>query len=391
VRVLFAHNRYQQSGGEDRVVSEESRMLEKRGHTVSLFLLDNDAIVGSLDSLRAGLESFYSRRTAHRLDAVLKSFRPDVIHVHNFQPTLSPAVFFCAKRAGVPVVHTLHNYRLICASAGLFRSGEICQDCVKARSFLPGIMHSCYRNSRLGSAAVGANMAFHSAIGTWTRRVDRYIALTESSRALLTQFRIPPELVRIKPNFVEDVAVGNGSGDFALFTGRLTEEKGINTLMEADRRFSLAMPIYVAGNGPLMSQIQQAAERPGSKLRILGWQERVEVQRLMREAKVMLVPSIWHEPMPMAIVESLATGLPVIATRMGGLPEIIDDGVTGKLIPPSDAEALAKAIEELATSHENLQAMRLAARSSYERRFSEDENYRILMNIYGEISSKANA
>lgn len=393
MRILIAHNRYQQAGGEDKVVAAEAEMLARRGHPVEVLNFNNEAIVGVRGSAAAALSSFYSFSAHRRMAEVLARFAPDVLHVHNFMPTLSPSVFFAADAAHVPVVQTLHNYRLLCANAQLFREGAVCERCVQQRSFLPGVHHACYRGSRVGSAVIGGTMALHHALGTWSRRVARYIALSEFAAEKLAEFRVPHARIRVKPNFVPDPAtpaetnqvLGAPLAPFALFVGRLSEEKGLATLLAADERGLLPLPVHLGGDGPWRDRVERAAQRPGSRLVALGRQTEDEVRALMRQATVLLVPSLWYEGFPMVIVEALSLGLPVIASRLGSLPEIVADGVCGLLHTPGDPAALGKALQDfLHLPAESQTTMRRAARLRYLDHYSEPRNYEMLLRIYAE-------
>jgi glycosyltransferase involved in cell wall biosynthesis len=385
LKILIAHNRYQQPGGEDGVVEREAAMLVRGGHQVELLAFDNETITTPLARLQAAARSLYSKDSYRRTIAALMRFQPDILHVHNFLPNLSPSVFFAANAAGVPVVQTLHNYRLLCANALLYREGAPCENCIEQSSFLPGVLHACYRGSRLGSAVVGGGMAIHTALGTWTHRVDRYIALTRFAGQKLSQSRIPPERVRIKPNFIADNGIGHGSGGFALFAGRLSEEKGIDTLLAADALGTLPIPVYIAGDGPLLARIQQAARRPDSRLIILGGRSAPDLLHLMKQAVCLLVPSLFYEGFPLVVVEALSVGLPVIASRIGGLPEIVEDGVSALLHTPGDAAALAGAMQSFLAQPARIAAMRAAARSLYLARYTEAANYQALLHIYQEM------
>lgn len=389
MRILIAHNRYQEQGGEDRVVEEEAAMLARHGHEVETFLVDNDAIHGGLTMVKAAIDSFYSTRSAREISRCLDSFAPNILHVHNFMPRLSPSIFFSAKRSVIPVVQTLHNYRLICANAVLFRDGHLCEECPRSGSFVPGILHACYRGSALGSAVVGGTIAVHAAMGTWRNRVDRYIALTDFAAAQLAQSRVPAERVRIKPNFVADAAVGQGGGGYGLFAGRLSPEKGLSTLIEADAQGLLKVPVWIAGEGVLLPELQAASQRIGSQLRVLGPVKRAELQEYMRNAEVLIVPSLWYEPCPMVVIEALAVGLPVACSRLGGLPGIIGEDVGGVTFEAGSGASLAAAVNRFAESSDESRKLRQGARRRFEEEFSEARNYKRLRAIYDELVPKA--
>jgi glycosyltransferase involved in cell wall biosynthesis len=386
MKILVAHNRYQQAGGEDTVVAEEIRMLQRRGHVVHHYTLSNDGITGVWRSAVAAARSFYSVQASREISNLLTSFRPDILHVHNFFPTISPAIFFAAGRHNVPVVQTLHNYRIICANATLFREGRACEDCIVQRSFVPGIRHACYRGSRTGSAIVGASTSVHSALGTWKNRVDRYIALTRFGAQKLGKGRIPIAKIRIKPNFASDQGAGQGQGSFALYVGRLSPEKGVETILAADRLGHLPLPVHVIGDGPLLGEVERASNRPGSRLVYLGRMPRSQVIENMKSAKVLIVPSVWYEGFPMVIVEALSFGLPIVASRIGGLSEIVQDGGSGLLFEPANASALLQALGSFLSGTDRIQEMRRAARRQFERNYTEQKNYDMLIKIYNELT-----
>ena len=385
MRVLIAHNRYQQAGGEDAVVAAEGALLAQKGHAVATLLFDNDQISGAWSSLQAGIRSFYSLPSHRRVKQAIERFRPDLVHVHNFFPTLSPSVLFAAHSAGVPTLQTIHNYRFQCASATLYRDGHICEACPRSGSFLPAVQHGCYRGSHIGSAIVGASFGLHRQLGTWKNRVHRYIALTEFAAQKLAAGSVPPERIRIKPNFVQDQGPGDGRGNFALYVGRLSEEKGVRTLLAACQDPSLQLQVCIAGDGPLRSEVQSAASQLHSRLQYLGPKSAVEIANLMRAAKVLIVPSQWYEGFPMVMAEALCAGLPVIASRIGGLPEIITEGECGYLATPGDPHDLVSVVNRFAKLPDSQHAaLRAAARHRYLTRYDAESNYTALIDIYRE-------
>src|SRR3954452_25393056 len=271
MKVLLVHNRYQQRGGEDAVVDAEACMLSRRGVQVQQFQADNDAIQGSLAKIRTATSQFSgSTNMRQQIVKALKEFRPDVVHVHNWFPTISASIFRQCKAAGIPVVHTIHNYRLLCVGATLFREGRVCEDCIGTAFRTPGIVHKCYRDSRIGSAAGTAGMVTHWAGGTWQHSVDRFIALTEFSRRKLIEGGLPAEKITVKANFVEPAPEpGPGDGGYLLYVGRLTEEKGVRVLLDCWKYARGLPPLWIAGEGPLREEVQNAAAAT-SNVRWLG-------------------------------------------------------------------------------------------------------------------------
>ncbi len=389
MRILIAHNQYQQQGGEDFVAANEARLLTEHGHEVRFVCMVNDGLLGIARKIRAAGGAFYSFESARAIKSAIDSFHPDIVHVHNFLFSLSPAVFFAAKEKKIPVVMTLHNYRLLCANAQFFRDGHICEECALRHSFVPGVHHACYRGSRVESAVVGASMALHEVLGTWKRRVDRYIALTGFAAKKMSRYRIPPSQIRVKPNFAWDSGEGNGGGGFALYAGRLSTEKGVETLIEADAKGLLPMPVHLAGDGPLLGALQQAAGKIGSRLVPLGHLPHSQVRKLMQTATVLVLPSIWYEGFPLVLVEAFAAGLPIACSLIGGLPEIVEDGVSGRLFPAGDSAALASTLGQFVEGSAELRMMRWAARSRYETQYSAEQNYARLLGIYRELAPNA--
>ena len=263
---------------------------------------------------------------------------PDVVHFHNTFPLISPAAYYAVQREGVPVVQTLHNFRLLCPGATLFRDGAVCEECIEQRSFRPAMAHKCYRGSRPATATVAAMLTVHQVVRTWQRKVDLYIAVSEFARRKFVAGGVPASRIVVKPNFVwPDPGVGAGSGGYALFVGRLSAEKGISVLAEAWRELG-EIPLVVAGDGPLAG-----TEWPEG-VSWVGRQTREKVLELMRDARVLIVPSECYENGPLTVLEAFACGLPVIASDLGSMAEAVDHERTGWLFQPGDAADLARKV-----------------------------------------------
>jgi glycosyltransferase involved in cell wall biosynthesis len=380
MRVLLLHNRYQLAGGEDTVVAQESRMLLERGHDVELLLENNDSIDGFWAQLQTAVDSIYSRKSYSLVRARIREFQPDVVHVHNSFPKLTPSVYAACKDSGVPVIQTLHNFRIVCPGTLLFRDGHICQDCVGRTIAWPAILHGCYRNSCAGTAAVAAGTAFHHLRGAWKNAVSQYIALTEFSRRQFVAGGLPEAKITVKPNSVSDPGNGAHHEQFLLFAGRLTKEKGVHVLLEAASRELLPLPLKIVGTGPLAAE---AAElRAAGKLEWLEQCSREEVLRLMKSAIGLLFPSLWFEGMPMVLVEALATGLPVIASDLGSMPEMIRHGETGMLFEPGNVGQMVGCAARLVSDNLLRENIQQSARASFLAHFAPDANVRRLEQIY---------
>ena len=381
MRILLAHNFYQQTGGEDLVVADETRLLASRGHEVARYSLHNDH-VNSLSSLALGSRTIWSQPAYRDVRSAIATHRSEVVHVHNTLPLLSPSIYYAASAEGVPVVQTLHNYRLMCPAAVCFRDGHVCTDCVGKPLAVGAIRHACYRNSRTASTAVVTMLSVHRLLGTWKHKVSVYIALTDLARRMFIESGLAAEKLVVKPNFVDpDPGIGTGSGGYALFVGRLSAEKGIRTLLNAWRSVGERLPLLVVGDGPLAPEVAAAA---GDTRGVTWLGERApnEIAALLKEASCLVFPSECYETFGRVIVEAFAAGTPVVAAGHGAAAELVAEGSTGLHFCPGDAEDLAAKVIYL-DSHPALRtAMRAAARRDFENRFTADVNYRSLLAIY---------
>lgn len=377
VKTLHTHNYYQQAGGEDAVVASEQLLLSAHGHEVKLCKDSNDRIAGAWAAVRAAWQAPYSRESRDVMAGVIAEFGPDVVHVHNFFPLLTPAIYDACRDAGVPVVQTLHNYRTICAGALLMRGGRVCENCIGGSPYRAAL-HGCYRNSRLASLAVARMVDSHRRWRTWQTKVDRFIALTEFARGRFVAAGFPADKIAVKPNFVEDRATSPGvEREGALFVGRLSPEKGIHTMLRAWG--GLDVPLRVVGDGPLLNEVH------GSGLPdvvALGGLSSEQVSAEMERASVLLIPSEWYETFGLVIVEAFCQGLPVIASRLGSMAEIVEDGVTGLHFTPGDAADLAAKVRWAAAHPEEMRRMGANARRVYEDKYTPEANYRQLISIY---------
>ena len=378
--VLQVHTRYRQAGGEDQVVEAERRLLEAAGISVHQVLFDNADLRESMSpvgDLRLAASTIWSRAAERRVGAAIATHQPDVMHVHNTFAAASPSVYTAAD--GVPVIQTLHNYRMVCPVATAFRDGRACTDCVGRFAPWPGVLHACVHGSRSQSAVAATTIAVHRALGTFQRRIAIYVALTAFQRQLMIDGGLPAERIRVISNFLEpDPGIGNGPRSGILYVGRLAEEKGVGVLLRA----AALRPgmIRVAGDGPL----QSLAKRAGAvgDIEYLGPLERLPVLEELRRAIALVLPSIWFEGFPLAVLEAYATGTPVIASRIGSLAEIVEDGVTGMLAEAHDAEGLGERLRWAAGHPQEMDEMGSRARHQYETRFRGPTHLAALLNTY---------
>ena len=387
LKVLILHNHYQQPGGEDVVVANESALLKEHGHEVHLQLLSNDSIQGPWRKMITALQTPYSWRSRREMIGIINNENPDVVHVHNFFPLLTPSIYDACQDAGVPVVQTLHNYRTICPGALLMREGKVCEDCIQGTPY-QAVLHGCYRGSRLGSLAVARMVDIHRRQGTWSDKVDRFIALTESAKKKFVAAGFPAEKIAVKPNFIEATptekfSTGKRSG--ALFVGRLSPEKGIGTLLEAWEKLDVSLRIV--GDGPLLDM---AKVNISEFLTVLGRRKRTQIFEEMSRAAFLVMPSEWYETFGLTIIEAFSQSLPVIASRLGAMAELVEDGVTGLHFTPGDAEDLARKVRWANEHPEEMRRMGRNARLIYEEKYTSEVNYLQLMAIYEEAIEENN-
>lgn len=413
----MAHNRYReaQPSGENTIVDAEIAQLTAAGVEVLPFLRSSDEIPSMSKPAKALLpiSPIWAPKAQHDLDRLLTEHRPDVLHLHNPYPLLSPWVVRTAHKRGVPVVQTVHNYRQVCSSGLYFRDGVICQDCRGRALGVPAIVHRCYRNSRAQSALMATTLAVHRP--TW-KSVDRYIALTTAVADHLREYGIPEERIVVKPNAVPDPGTPAPVGNGFLFMGRLSPEKGLDLLLAAWRRHPVGAlgPLRIAGDGELRPLAEAAAaERPD--VLYLGQLDRSGVRAALADSSVVLATSTWHDVLPTVIIEALASGRPVLGTALGGIPYLVgadgprepagtgpaevataapgdghvalpvgvQRGEAGWVVAP-EADALAAALPLAAAE---ATALAPAARSRYERTFHPDVITKRLIDIYAGLAA----
>ncbi|MCZ6605096.1 MAG: glycosyltransferase family 4 protein [Alphaproteobacteria bacterium] len=378
MRVLQLHNLYREPGGEDKVVADEARALAKHGHEVRLWSVDNKDLSGAWSTLKTAWQAPYSRAARDQVAGEIAAFAPDIVHVHNFFPLLTPSVYDACRDRSVAVVQTLHNYRTICAGALLMRDGAPCEDCIGASPY-QGALHGCYRNSRVASLAVSRMIAIHLKRGTWHTHVDRFIAFTDFAKAKFVAGGLPADKIAVKPNFVDAPASAaqSGSGNAALYVGRLSAEKGIATLLAAWR--DLDVPLRLAGDGPLRDWARDTAPL---SVTLLGHLSPEALAQERHAAAFCVMPTEWYEPFGLVTVEAFASSRPVIASRRGANTELVEDGVTGLHFTPGDSHDLADKVRWASAHPEDMRRMGENARRVYEEKYTPDIGIEKLIAVY---------
>ncbi|MEO8019362.1 MAG: glycosyltransferase family 4 protein [Pseudomonadota bacterium] len=382
MRVALIHNFYRSSApsGEDEVVRGEQELLEANGIEVIPFVRYNDDLpAGLLGALGASLSNAWSFDSRSALRELMVRHRPDVAHFHNTFPQISPAAYLTCREAGVPVVQTLHNYRMFCANGLLNRQREPCELCLGRNAF-PALVHACYRDSRLATLGVALGSALHRARGTYQTQVDRYIVHTEFARRRFVAHGLPPERIAIRGNCLShDPGIGAGDGGYALYVGRLTAEKGVGTLVRAWQELS-DIPLRIAGDGALRATLER--EAAGLPIQFLGRVPAARVIELMQNAALLVIPSECYEGFPRVLVEAFATGTAVVAADIGGLGELITEGVGGAKFRSGSAAELADAVQRLWCAPVLRARQRAGNRLRFEREFSPSAGLASLTDVY---------
>jgi len=387
MKILLVHNLYKQPGGENVVFESEGELLSRYGHFVERLVFDNSTIRTFVDRLLSGLKVIYNPESARRLKEKISHFNPDIIHVHNFIPLISPSVFFVAKKFNIPIILTLHNYRLICPSATLVYKGKIYERSIRTVFPLDAIIKGVYRNSMLETAAIATMVTLHNLIGTWRTKVDFFVALSNFAKVKFktSALAIPEELLVVKSNFVPDFGVGHSErDDDLLFVGRLVEEKGIRVLLKSATL--LPFKLTIIGDGPMRKLVTKAAST-NRNIRYLGFQDKVTIARHMKKCKALIFPSIWYEGFPLTILEAFSTSTLVIASRLGAMAEIIQDGVNGLLFEAGNEKALVDKIIEVDAKPDHAKQLADNARLNYLTHYTPEKNYGLLMGIYNKALS----
>ena len=385
MKILLIHNFYRSGnpGGEDNVVRQERALLERAGHEVVLYdrcndeVDERDAVAAARTALRMG----WSHRSHREVTALIRRERPDVAHVHNTFPLVTPSVYAAAREAGVPVVQTLHNYRWLCTAATFYRNDAVCEQCGPTR-IGPALRHRCYRGSLIGSAAVAFAQRRAWRDGSYAHAIDAYITLSRFAAARFVAAGLDPARVHVKPNFVDDSdPPGTGDGGYVVYAGRLSTEKGLLTLLDAWRGLR-DVPLRIVGDGPLLAELRARAAREGLPVEFLGLRPREEVRAVIGGAARLVLPSQWFEGLPLVLVESYARGTPVVAARIGSLAELVVPDRTGLQFRAGDASELAARVRELWADELRRGRLRRGARARFDEEYTAPRNLGLLLDVY---------
>ena len=379
-KVLIVHNYYQIPGGEDTVVANEKKLLEEHGHQVVLYTRSNQELNGmnKLKKLLLPFATIYNPRTAREIKRIIQEQGINIVHVHNTLFLVSPAVYYAALKCGVPVVQTIHNFRLLCPGATFYRGGHICEDCLKD-GLRCAVRHSCYRNSKAQTLMCVIATKIHRMTGIYGKL--HYIALTDFNKEkLLNLKQIRQENVFVKPNFV-DGKPGQNDRDGFIFAGRIDKLKGIDVLVGAWKLMGADAPrLTICGTGPMEEWCAAQIKEHGLNAEMKGFVENAQVKKLLARSKALVLPTMWYEGFPMSIVEAYSVGTPVICSDLGNAGAVVEEGVTGWKFEAGSAQGLAKAVQ-------NWTDISGSVKQTYFERYTAEANYEYLADIYGQILS----
>lgn len=392
MKVLLAHNFYGSAApsGENSVYLAEKELLKSHGHPVIEFSRHSDEIRdrGFIGKLQGGLATPWNPFTAKKIRQLLKTGKPDILHVHNTFPLLSPSIFHAVKEFPTATVLTLHNYRIFCAAGSPMRNSLPCMECLDKQNAFPALKYGCYRESRIATFPIVVMIGIHRRIGTWKKCVDAFITLNEFQKEKLIGSGLPSESVYVKPNFYLNPPLPLPWLERqrkAVFIGRLSPEKGVHILLKAWKEWGENAPfLELIGDGKERENLQRSLKNTITEKKVCftGQLPFDQTQKRLAEASLLILPSLCFEGFPMVIREAFALGVPVVASRIGAIPLIIRDGDSGMMFKPGDSTELLRTMKALWENSRKLSDMAEAARKEFETKYTADKNYEILVEIY---------
>jgi glycosyltransferase involved in cell wall biosynthesis len=402
MRVLHVNKFLYRRGGAEGYMLDLAELQAKAGHEVAFFGMDHPENPplplaahfpsyvqldpppeGAVRRVTAGLRMLNSSESRRGMEAVLRRFRPDVAHLHNIYHQLSPSVLRPLADAGVPMVMTLHDYKLACPSYQFLDHGRVCEACLGGR-YHNAVLRRCKNGSLSYSLLLAVESTVHRLIGAYDP-VRTFVCPSEFLAGKMRAAGVKPEKLRVLNHFVDLSAVEpkQRPGGPVVYAGRLAPEKGVDVLVEAVGRLGGAARLEVAGDGPERQRLEAlAAARAPRRVRFWGRLSKERLLELLSDATVCVIPSRWYENQPMAVLEAFACGVPVIASGLGGLPELIEPGTDGEIIPPDDPAALAAALDGLLRDPERAFQMGRAGLAKVRERFTPERHLAQLEGVY---------
>jgi len=387
LRIILGHNFYSSStpSGENQVFEDEKRLLHKNSHELQFFTRHSDELKekGPLGVLHGALSVPWNPWMVTAIKDAVETFKPQIVHIHNTFPLISPAIFHAIGHRSARVL-TLHNYRLFCPAAIPMRQGQVCTECLDKGSVIPSLLHGCYRGSRLATLPLAFGVELHRALGTWKNEVDAFIALSDFQRELMIEAGLPEKKVHVKPNFYPgspEIVPWSERQPYVLFAGRLTAEKGVINLLRAWQAWGSSAPeLRLAGDGELRLELERMAR--GLPVRFLGQLSAAATVEQIANARLQILPSEWFEGFPMVVREAFAFGTPSAVSKIGPLPSIVEHGKSGILFQPCNPQSLLHEVRSAWESTELLEELGRGARNEFEMKYTEKANHDTLMAIY---------
>ena len=399
LRVLSVNKFHYITGGADRCYLEWADLLERRGHAAIPFAMQHERnqptpyskyFVDEVDFFNSRMRDFpamamrvlYSVQARKRIEALIRQTQPDVAHLHNVAHQLSPSILHSLKKHRIPVVQTAHDYKFGCPAYKFYTEGKVCERC-KGRRYYNVLLHRCNRGSLAASALNCVETYFHELIGIYDN-VDSFISPSNFLRQKMIEYGVAPERVVWIPNFIalDQYRPEYTHGDYFLFCGRLLDIKGVRTLMAA-MEFIKDPHLYVVGDGELRPELESyASERGIHNVSFLGYRSGEELKSIIAKSMFSVIPSEWYENLPYAVLESFALGTPVVAANIGGIPELIEEGVDGVLFNPGDVDDLVDKMQSLLTQRQSLPEMGRQARTKIEQQYNAEAHYQSVMSLY---------
>jgi glycosyltransferase involved in cell wall biosynthesis len=384
MKILMIHNYLRPPSGENTVFEQESELLQSKGHGVVVYTRHNDEIekMGGCSKALIPFRAIRSSVACSDLMRIMEKEKPDIVHFHNIFPLISPAAYRACKKVGVPVVQTLHNYRIVCPGALLFRNNRVCEECAGMK-FFSGIKYGCYRQSSIQTAGMAAIINFHRVINTWKESVDLYIALSDFAAVKYGQLGFPSESFFVKTNFLQNpVEPRYTDQGYGIYIGRLGEEKGVDTMLSALRNCP-DMPFKVIGDGPVKELFLKTIDEYGLKnVEYLGVRDHEECMKYLLDARFLVLPSQCYEGVPMVLLEAMSAGKPAIVSDVGVLPLMVEDGLNGLTFSPGAVEELTEKMKRMYQHPDEARLMGKNSRAIFEERYTSEVNYRMLMEAY---------
>ncbi|MBE9490992.1 MAG: glycosyltransferase family 4 protein [Bacteroidetes bacterium] len=389
MKVLLIHNFYRSSApsGEDIVYKHERKLLENNGLSIVAYEKFNDDLDDSstIKRIKIALDGAWSKQTYQELSEFIIRTKPDIAHIHSIFPQISPSAYAACQDNGVPVIQTLHNFRPICPGALLMRDGIPCEDCI-GTNLLPSLVHRCYRDSLLATGAIAWQITRNRMTDTYNKLVNKYITLTKFSKSRYVRAGFLEKKITVKSNFLPftSFTVDEHVQPYAVFVGRLTPEKGVHTLLKA-WKYIKNLPLKVIGDGELRQELEELVSSLQLPVEFLGFRSNTEVLDIVGNATLQIIPSECYEGFPMVVLEAYALGVPIVASRIGSLEEIITERETGLKFEPGNADDLAEKVNNLISDEQLLVTMKKNAQEVFKKHYTADANFKMLYSLYQQV------